>query len=124
MICRLYGLKRVNPDSTQTPRFFGRFIRKYIYWPLGHSKGAVLEEFDARNPVVYAGGGRRYKFFQFLTDEIGLPALRQHLWQVVGIGQVSANKDAFQRNFYKAFPDATPIGHQWDLLAGEGDFDV
>jgi hypothetical protein len=116
MIYNLYGLKRIDPDTTQTPRFFGKFTRKYIYAPLAHSKGAILEELDQKNPVVYTNGGRRYKFHSFLTKEIGLPALRQHLWQVIGIGTISSSKDQFQRNFYKAFPEAAPIGHQWEIL--------
>lgn len=121
MIYKIYGLRRIDPDSTKTPRFFGKFIRKYIYFPLAHSKGALLERLDERNPIVYANGGRRYRFHQFLTDEIGLPALRQHLWQVIGIGRVSANKEQFQRNFFKAFPEAAPLGHQWPLIDDELD---
>jgi hypothetical protein len=120
MIYRLYGLKRRDPDSTQTPRFFGKFIRKFIYAPLAHSRGAILAELDKKNPVVYAGGGRRYKMHQFLTDEIGAPALRQHLWQVIGVGNVSSTPQQFERNFYRAFPEAMPIGHQMDLLDYEG----
>lgn len=121
MIYNIYGLKQVNPDSTRTPRFFGKFTRKYIYAPLAHSKGALLEELDKRNPVVYTNGGRKHKFLQFLTEEIGLPALRQHLWQVIGIGSISSNKDQFKRNFYKAFPEATPVGHQWEMLDPDND---
>ncbi|MCP1537787.1 P63C domain-containing protein [Methylorubrum extorquens] len=115
MIYKLYNLKRVDPDSTQTPRFFGKFTRKYIYAPLAHSRGGILEELDQKNPVVYTNGGRRYKMHSFLTKEIGLPALRQHLWQVIGIGSICSNKDQFERSFYKAFPDAMPIGHQPDF---------
>ncbi|MEN2786746.1 P63C domain-containing protein [Sphingomonas qilianensis] len=121
MIYKIYGLRQISPDTTRTPRFFGKFTRKYIYAPLAHSKGALLEELDRKNPVVYTNGGRRYKFIQFLTEQIGLPALRQHLWQVIGIGSVSNGKDQFKRNFYKAFPEATPIGHQWDMLDPEND---
>lgn len=121
MIYRIYNLKRVDPDSTRTPRFFGKFTRKYIYAPLAQSNGAILAELDKKNPVVYTNGGRRFKFTQFLTDEIGLPALRQHLWQVIGIGAISNSKDQFQRNFYKAFPEATPLGHQWELIDPEQD---
>jgi hypothetical protein len=116
MIYNIYGLKRVDPDSTRTPRFFGKFTRKYIYAPLAHSKGAILDELDKKNPVVYTNGGRRYKMHSFLTEEIGLPALRQHLWQVIGIGSICSSKEQFKRSFYKAFPESTPMGHQWDLL--------
>lgn len=119
MIYNLYDLKRHNPDSTQTPRFFGKFTRKYIYAPLAHSKGGILEELDKKNPVVYTNGGRRHKMFQFLSEEVGLPALRQHMWQVIGIGSISRTKEQFERNFYKAFPEAIPFGHQWDLLDPE-----
>lgn len=115
MMYRLYGMKRIDPDSTKAPKFFGKFTRKYIYFPLAHSNGAILDELDKKNPVVYASGGRKFKMFQFLEKEVGLPALRQHLWQVIGIGQVSANKDQFNRNFYKAFPEAVPVGYQYDL---------
>lgn len=116
MIYKLYGLKRENPDSNRHPQFFGHFIRRYIYYPLAHSRGAILERLDEKNPVVYAGGGRRYKFFQFLTDEIGMDAFRQHLWQTVGIGEASRDKAAFERGFYRAFPEAVPLLHQFDLL--------
>lgn len=115
MIYKLYGLKRINPNSTKAPKFFGKFTRKYIYFPLAHSNGAILAELDKKNPVVYASGGRKYKMFQFIEEKVGLSALRQHLWQVIGIGQVSSNKDQFDRNFYKAFPEAVPIGYQYDL---------
>ena len=115
MIYRLYGLKRQNPDSHRHPQFFGKFIRKYVYYPLAQSNGAILEVLDEKNPVVYAKGGRRYKLFQFLSDELGMPAFRQHLWQTLGIGEASVDKDQFERGFYRAFPEATPVGHQWGL---------
>lgn len=108
MIYRLYGLKRHAPDSTKHPKFFGHFIRKFVYFPLANSNGAILAELEKRNPVVYAGGGRKYKFFQYLSDEIGVDAFKQHLWQVVGIGEASPDKSAFERSFYRAFPEAIP----------------
>ncbi len=108
MIYRIYRLKRHKPNSTTHPQFFGKFIRKYIYYPLAHSNGAILEKLEERNPVVYSGGGRRHKFFQFLTDEVGMDAFRQHLWQVVGIGEASIDKQQFDRSFYRAFPEAIP----------------
>lgn len=116
MIYRLYGLKRHDPDGNRHPQFFGHFIRRYIYYPLAHSRGAILERLEEKNPVVYANGGRRFKFFQYLTDEIGMDSFRQHLWQTVGIGEASRDKGSFERGFYRAFPEAVPINHQWDML--------
>jgi hypothetical protein len=51
MIYKLYGLKRKNPDSTKHPQFFGKFIRKYIYYPLANSHGAILEHLEQKNPT-------------------------------------------------------------------------
>jgi hypothetical protein len=100
---KIYGLPR-RADAKNHPRFFSKFIRKYIYQPLASSNGAILEMLDEKNPVVYASGGRRYKMFQFLSDVVGLPALRAHLWQVIGIGNSVKNKAQFERSFSIAFP--------------------
>ncbi|WP_165915859.1 P63C domain-containing protein [Aminobacter aminovorans] len=108
MIYKLYKLKRRAQRSFKHPQFFGWFTRKYIYHPLANSNGAILEMLDEANPVVYGGGGRRYKLHQFLADQVGLPALRQHLWQVIGIGNASRDKTDFDRSFYRAFPQAIP----------------
>lgn len=100
---KIYGLPRKS-EGNKHPIFFSKFIRKYIYQPLANSNGAILEMLEEKNPVVYVNGGRRYKMFQFLSDVVGLPALRSHLWQVVGIGNASKNKPQFERNFAVAFP--------------------
>ena len=118
MIYRLYGLKRQKPDSNRHPQFFGHFIRRYVYYPIANSQGAILERLEEKNPVVYGGGGRKRKFFQYLTDEIGMPAFRQHLWQVVGIGEAAVDRQQFDRGFYRAFPEAIPRkkSDQFDFL--------
>ena len=108
MIYRLYGLKRHQPDSTRHPQFFGQFIRKYVYYPLANSNGVILEQLEEQNPVVYDSGGRRHKFFQYLSNNIGMSAFRQHLWQVVGIGESAIDRVHFERGFYRAFPEAIP----------------
>lgn len=100
---RLYGIKR-GTSKNKHPQFFGKLIRKYIYAPLANSNGAILELLDEKNPVVYSNGGRRYKMTQFLTDQIGKPAFRSHLWQVTGIGMASRSKEGFERGFKMAFP--------------------
>ncbi|SFO43890.1 P63C domain-containing protein [Roseovarius lutimaris] len=104
----VYGLKRLNPDSTKHPKFFSKLIRKYIYQPLLNSNGAILEQLEEKNPVVYANGGRRYKLFQFLSDEIGLPAVKAQIWQVVGIARGAKSKAQLETRFYESFPEARP----------------
>lgn len=115
MLYKLYGFKRFDTLSTKHPRFFSKFVRKFIYHPLANSHGKILELLDEKNPVVFASGGRKYKLFQFLSEEVGLPTFRAHLWQTVGIGNASTNIRQFERNFYKAFPEASPLGHQFGL---------
>jgi hypothetical protein len=115
MLYKLYGIRRFDRDSTKHPRFFAKFTRKFIYHPLANSHGSILEILDEKNPVVYANGGRKFKLFQFLSDEVGMPAIRAHLWQVVGIGNASSNIKQFERNFYRAFPEATPVGQNYTL---------
>jgi hypothetical protein len=115
MLYRLYGLRRWDASSSKHPRFFAKFTRKFIYHPLANSRGKILELLDEKNPVVYANGGRRYKLFQFLSDEVGMSAIRAHLWQVVGIGNASTNIKQFEKNFYRAFPEAVPLGWQYGI---------
>jgi len=99
---RFYSLAPGTPGKH--PQFFGKLTRRYIYEPLANSKGAILEMLDEKNPVVYAKGGRKYKMFQFLTETVGLPMFRAHLWQVVGIMNSARNKAEFDRFFLRAFP--------------------
>jgi hypothetical protein len=112
MIYSIYKLPRKHKNKH--PQFFGGFIRKYIYTPLLNSKGAILEMLDEKNPTVYVGGGRRYKLFQFVEDEIGMPALRAQIWQVTGIGIAAGTKHGFERGFNKAFPQAGTQYGFWD----------
>ena len=108
---RLYSIKRLNKNHH--PSFFGKLVRKYIYAPLANSNGAILDLLDEKNPVVYKNGGRRYKMFQFLSEEIGLPAFKAHLWKVIGIGSASRSKEGFERGFKNAFPQT---GDQFDFF--------
>ena len=96
---RLYGLEKGKYKNH--PQFFAGLTRKYVYQPLANSNGAILENLDAKNPIIYKGG-RKYKMFQFLED-VGVKALRSHLGQIIGIGKVSSNNAEFKKNFTKAF---------------------
>jgi hypothetical protein len=45
-----------------------------------------------------------------------MTSLRAQIWQVIGIGAGARDRKQFDASFFRAFPDAVPIGHQWDLL--------
>ena len=42
--------------------------------------------------------------YNFLSDVVGMPKLKAHFWQVIGIGNSVKNKAQFERSFYTAFP--------------------
>jgi hypothetical protein len=115
MLYRLYNLKR-NAVKYRHPRFFGKFIRRYIYAPLANSNGAILEMLDEKNPVAYTNGGRRYAMTQFLSDVVGLNAFRAHLWKTIGIGSAARTKEGFDRAFSLAFPQAGSQGELFDTF--------
>jgi hypothetical protein len=105
IIYKIYGLPR-KADARNWPQFFGKFIRKYVYEPLENSHGAIFEMLNKKNLVVCVNRGRRYKMFNFMSDVIGMPALKSHLWQVFGIGNSVKGKTQFERAFHTTFPQS------------------
>lgn len=99
----IYKVYHVGRSGRNHPSFFGAFIAKYVYYPLANSHGAILEKLREKDPVVSVHG-RQYKLHQFLTREVGKPALKRHLDQVETILMLSPDKGAFKRNFKKVFP--------------------
>ena len=103
---RIYGITKIK--NRNHPMFFGKLINKYIYFPLANSNGAILEKLREKNPIIISKTGNKYRkerYFQFLREELGMPELRKHIWKFVGIGSVSKNKTALERNFKRVFPN-------------------
>lgn len=61
--------------ATAKPSFVGKIINDIVYERIAP---LVLEELKNRNPKN-DHGNRRYRFHQFLTSDVGKPALKQHL---------------------------------------------
>lgn len=57
---------------------------------------------NARNPVE--NGRRKAKHFQWLTEDIGNPALAQHMYATIGFMRSFDHWDDFKRAFYRAYP--------------------
>lgn len=98
-LCRLRSVPFPR-ESFQLPSYFGYLTNDLIYSRLAPG---VLAELRKKNPVV-RNGYRRHKFFQWLTDDIGDPKLRQHLWNVITLMKASDNWDQFKAMVDKALP--------------------
>lgn len=98
---QLFRLKKWQWTGTsRRPGVVGKYINDLIYDRLGPG---VLEELQRRNPVDERGR-RKAKHFQWLTEDIGHPALAQHMYATIGFMRAEENWDSFKERFYRAFP--------------------
>lgn len=97
---------RKKAGKGQGPRVVGKYTNDLIYARLAPG---VLEELQARNPANETGK-RRAKHHQWLTADVGHPALAQHLHAVVGLLRAADTWDHFQKMINKAFPRRTDLG--------------
>lgn len=101
-----------NAMSVARPGVVGRYTNDIVYERLAPG---ILEELQQRNPTQ-EDGGRIRKHHQFLTDDIGHPALAQHLHAVIGLMRASATWGQFKTMLDRAFPKK---GTQLELLLND-----
>jgi hypothetical protein len=82
------------------PSVVGKYTNDIVYQRLAPG---ILDELKRLNPKDEKGQ-REGKHHQLLTDDIGIPALQQHLFATVGFMRASANWDQFYRMMQRAFP--------------------
>lgn len=111
----LYKMHNWSWDKTsKRPGVVGTWINDIVYERIAP---LVLAELKKRNPKN-ENGNRSYKHHQFLTREIGLPKLKQHLEAVHAIAIISNyNWVVFMHNIDKAYPK------QYQQLDIDFDFD-
>ena len=63
----------------------------------------VLDELRRKNRTVKPGR-RRHKHFQWLTDEVGHPKLKEHLVGAMALMRAAPNWGAFKRARQRAYP--------------------
>lgn len=93
---RLYGLPR--PEKNHPWKFAHLTVRQ-VYFPLAKSNGKIHELIVAQKAV---SGDRRKKLHQFLA-EVGVKALRTHLGQLLGIAQVSKDRNEYEKHVNNVF---------------------
>ncbi|GLQ22018.1 P63C domain-containing protein [Algimonas porphyrae] len=101
-----------NAMSVARPGVVGKYTNDIVYERLAPG---ILEELQKRNPTTETGV-RRQRHHQYLTDDIGHPALAQHLHAVIGLMRASATWDQFKAMLDRAFPKK---GQQLHLVLNE-----
>lgn len=86
--------------SGHRPRQAGKDTKNIVYARLAPG---ILEELERRNPPN-EDGYRKSRHHQWLTEDIGHPALAQHLHAVMAFMRVSKDWDQFKRMLDQAFP--------------------
>lgn len=76
--------------------YYAKFLRKYIYEPI--EKGSVLKRLDEKIPKD-SKGRKKARLHSATSEEIGLPAIRAQIWQIVATLKVSSDKRKFENNF-------------------------
>jgi len=87
--------RKVNP-----PQIVAHYTKDFVYERLGPG---IREELERRMPQTRSGR-RKGKLHQLFTDDIGHPALAQHLHAVTAFMRASQNWDQFKLLLDQAFP--------------------
>lgn len=98
-IYRLHGWAGLDPASRSKPGYVGKLTNALVYERLPEG---VLDQLRAQNPAD-AGGKRKFKHHQFLTDEIGNPHLEKHLAKTIALMQASDSWTGFKKMFRRVF---------------------
>lgn len=86
--------------TVNRPQVVARYTTDIVYERLAPG---IIEELEERNPKN-SRGRRKSKHHQWLTDEVGHPALAQHLYAVVGLMRASSTWEQFMTLLNIAFP--------------------
>jgi len=89
-----------NKLSGKRPILVGKLTNDLVYERLAPS---LLEELEQRNPKDEKGR-RKTTHHQWLTEDVGHPALAQHLHAVVGLMRASTTWQQFHDMLDRAFP--------------------
>jgi hypothetical protein len=82
------------------PQIVAHYTKDLIYERLAPG---VLKELEAKNPKDEKGR-RKAKHHQWLTEDIGHPALAQQLYAAMGFQRIATTWDQFYAMMNKAFP--------------------
>lgn len=96
----IFRLRRWKWNALRRPGVVAAWTKDLVYARLAPG---VLEELEARNPVI-ASGRRAAKHHQWLSGDVGHPALAQHLHAVISLMRASDSWEGFKILINRAFP--------------------
>jgi hypothetical protein len=66
----------------------GHWVNDVVY---GRLAPGILAKVRELNPKIGDGRARKHKHFQFLTDDHGVPELREHLTKVMTVADIAVS---------------------------------
>jgi hypothetical protein len=83
------------------PQCVAAYTKDLVY---GRLAPGILAELEIRDPIE--NGRRKAALHQWLTEDVGHPALAQHLYATIGLMRLSKDRewDAFMRMMNRAYP--------------------
>jgi hypothetical protein len=100
--------------TVNRPSYVGRLTNDLVYERLAPG---ILTELQSRNPITEMGY-RKHRHHQWLTHDIGHPALAQHLYATVALMRASKDWHAFMLMVNRALPKKSG---QLPLLLSDGE---
>ena len=86
--------------TVKRPGVVGKYTTDLVYERLAPGIVQELERLNPKNDK----GHRTHRHHQWLTEDIGHPALAQHLYALIGFMRVSGDWEQFYRMVQRAFP--------------------
>lgn len=99
---QIFRLRGWNWDSisAKRPRIVGKITKDIVYARLAPG---IVKELEEKNPANEKGY-RKARHHQWLTEDVGNPALAQHLHTVITLMRLSQTWDQFYTMINQAFP--------------------
>ncbi len=101
-------------NAQKRPSVIGRWTNQYIYERIAPN---LLKELEKKNPKNEKGY-REHKHFQFLTDEVGEPRLREFFGGLIALAKASMTWRKYITLVERAYPK---IGDQFKMYLEDDD---
>jgi hypothetical protein len=99
---QIFRLRKWNWRGMQVnrPQVVANYTKDIVYARLAPG---IIKELEVRNPIDEKGY-RKAKHHQWLTEDIGHPALAQHLYAVIGLMRIADSWEMFKKMLDRAYP--------------------